>query len=271
MNLPNDSELVRLDRPQPGVVVLTLDRAENLNTLNVHLVRDLLATLDSLASDRDTRVVILTGSGRAFCAGLDLRGYGDPDRETIMGRPLAMLDRQREISSLISRIHSMPQPVIAAVNGAAAGAGLAMACASDVRVAAVDAVFAVSFIRAGYSGCDLGVSWLLPRLVGASRAHELMLTGRRFNAQEAERIGLVTDVVEDALQAALDKAAEILLNPPASVELTKQGMWLALETPALATTIELENRQQIFTATTRDQSEARAAFLEKRPPRYEHR
>ncbi|GAA1746459.1 enoyl-CoA hydratase/isomerase family protein [Aeromicrobium alkaliterrae] len=262
---------VRVDRPRPEIAVVTIDRPDRLNTLDVQVVRALHAVLDQIASERDTRVVVLTGEGRAFCAGLDLNGYGDPEREEQMGVPLATLDRQREIADLTTRLHTLPQPVVAAVNGPAAGGGLALVCASDVRIAAPSAIFAVSFIRAGYSACDIGVSWLLPRLVGAGRAHELMLTGRRFDAEEALRIGLVTEITEDVLAAAIAKAEQIMLNPPASVALTKQGMWLALETPALAAAIELENRQQVITALTEDMPEARAAFLEKRPPSYKHR
>jgi enoyl-CoA hydratase len=143
-------------------------------------------------------------------------------------------------------------------------------CASDIRIAAEPALFAVSFIRAGFSACDIGVSWLLPRIVGAGRAHELMLTGRRCGSAEALRIGLVTDVVEPAelLEAAYAKAAEIMLNPPFSVELTKQGMWASVENPSFAGAVEFENRQQILTAMTQDRAEATAAFLEKRPPVY---
>ncbi|CAN5533124.1 enoyl-CoA hydratase-related protein [soil metagenome] len=264
---------VRIETPRPGVRVLTLDRPGRLNALDVNLVASLRSALDQVGRDPECRVVVLTGEGRAFCAGLDLGGYGDPDREERLGVPLGALERQREIADLTTQLHHLAQPVIAAVNGPAAGGGLALVCASDIRIAAPSAVFAVSFIRAGYSACDIGVSWLLPRIVGAGRAHELMLTGRRFDADEAARIGLVLEVVgtDDLLTVALDKAEEIMLNPPASVELTKQGMWLALETPGLATMIEMENRQQVITALTADQQEATAAFLEKRAPRYQRR
>jgi enoyl-CoA hydratase/carnithine racemase len=253
---------VTVEEPRPGVRLVTLDRPDRLNTLTVELVTDLHAVLDELAGDTSCRVVVLTGEGRAFCAGLDLNGYGDPERE-----------EQLEIASLTTKLHELPQPVIAAVNGPAAGGGLALVCASDVRIATPSAVFAVSFIRAGFSACDIGVSWLLPRIVGAGQAHELMLTGRRFDADEALRIGLVWNVVpaESLLEVALAKAEEICLNPPASVELTKQGMWLALETPSLRAGIELENRQQVITALTEDREEATRAFLEKRPPSYQRR
>lgn len=263
---------VDVDRPEAGIAVVTLDRPAQLNALEVGLVTSLHEVLDEIAADRSCRVVVLTGAGRAFCAGLDLNGYGD-DRESGEGLMLSTYSRQQEIAGLTTRIHELPQPVIAAVNGAAAGGGLALVCASDVRICVPSAVFAVSFIRAGYSACDIGVSWLLPRLVGAGRAHELMLTGRRFDAAEAEAYGLVTAVVDEnvLLDVALDKAREIMLNPPVSVEMTKVGMWHALESPTLRSTIEFENRQQVVTAMTEDQKEATSAFLAKRPPQYRRR
>lgn len=257
-------------QPAEGVTLLTLNRPDRLNAMDAPMVRELSAELDRLRADRSCRVVVLTGAGRAFCAGLDLQGYDD-------GRPagdaLATLDRQREIAHLTEQLHALPQPVIAAVNGAAAGGGLALVCASDIRIAATGAVFKVSFITAGFSACDIGVSWLLPRLVGAGNAHELMLTGRRFDADEAQRIGLLvrTTAPEDLLGAAFASAEQVLANAPAQVELTKQGMWLALELPSLQAAIELENRQQVITALTRDQQEATAAFLEKRAPAFERR
>ncbi|MFI0961291.1 enoyl-CoA hydratase/isomerase family protein [Streptomyces sp. NPDC021080] len=261
---------IELSRPAPGITQVTLNRPEALNTFNHPLVTELTEVLDTISADRECRVLVLTGAGRAFSAGLDLNGYGDQEITQQEGVVVRQLNRQREIAGLAQRLHELPQPVIAAVNGPAAGGGLALVCASDIRIAAPSAVFAVSFIRAGFSACDIGVSWLLPRIVGAGRAHELMLTGRRFDAVEAALIGLVTDVVEpeNLLDAALAKAQEIMLNPPLSVELTKQGMWIALETPAFDTSVEFENRQQIFTSFTTDRAEAAAAFLEKRPPVY---
>jgi enoyl-CoA hydratase/carnithine racemase len=259
-----------VSHPTEGVTLLTLNRPDRLNALDAALVQELSAELDRLARDRSCRVVVLTGAGRAFSAGLDLHGYDDGRED---GDPLATLDRQREIAHLTEQLHHLPQPVIAAVNGPAAGGGLALVCASDVRIAATPAVFKVSFITAGYSACDIGVSWLLPRIVGAGHAHELMLTGRRFDAAEAARIGLVVGTVgpDELLDAALATAAQILGNGPAQVELTKQGMWLSLEIPSLHAAIELENRQQVITALTRDQKEAASAFLEKRAPVFERR
>jgi enoyl-CoA hydratase len=170
-------------------------------------------------------------------------------------------------------LHELPQPVIAAVNGAAVGGGLALVLGADVRIATRSASFGVAFIRAGYSACDLGTSWLLPRLVGAARAHELMLTGRLFDAAEAECMGLVVQVTEPGglLPAAYAKAAEIQRNPPFSVELTKQGMWAALDIGGFDAAVEFENRQQVVSALTADRAEATRAFLERRPADYRNR
>ncbi|BBZ25793.1 putative enoyl-CoA hydratase/isomerase [Mycolicibacterium madagascariense] len=223
--------------------------------------------LTEAGSDPQCRVVVLGGVGRGFCAGLDLDGYAD---DTVGHDVHAKLAVQRHIASLVQRIRSLRQPVIASVNGAAAGGGLALVCACDVRLASIDAVFAVSFIRVGFSGCDIGTSWMLPRLVGAGRAHELMLTGRRFDAAEALRIGLVADVVaaEDLAGRVTQTVDALLAAPPLSLALTKQGMWLSLEIPSFDAAVELENRQQVLTALTQDQAEAMAAFRDGREPRY---
>jgi enoyl-CoA hydratase/carnithine racemase len=261
---------VELSTPAAGVMLITLNRPGRLNALTAPLVAEFSAALDSVAADDRCRIVVLTGAGRAFSAGLDLGGYGDDERAAGQGDVRGTLTRQREIALLAEKLHRLPQPVIAAVNGPAAGGGLAFVCASDIRLAATEATFAVSFIRAGFSACDIGVSWLLPRIVGAGRAHELMLTGRRFDAAEAREIGLVTDVVPAAklLPAALEKAGQVMANAPFGVEMTKQGMWIALETSSFLAAIEFENRQQILTALTEDSAESRAVFLGKRPPRY---
>jgi enoyl-CoA hydratase/carnithine racemase len=256
-----------------GVRVITLNRPDVLNALDQDLVSALYEALDDVEADRGCRTVVLTGAGRGFCAGLDLRGYGDDDELADKGAARGIFERQRAIAGLAERLHRLRQPVIAAVNGPAAGGGLALVLASDVRLGSADAVFAVSFIRAGFSACDIGTSWLLPRIVGAGRAHELMLTGRRFDAAEADRIGLLAAVVpgDRLLDTALAKAREIALNPPFSVELTKQGMWIALETPSFSASVEFENRQQFLSAMTDDQAEAADAFLGKRPPDYRYR
>jgi enoyl-CoA hydratase len=256
-----------------GVLQITLGRPEALNALNYAMVRDFLAVLDEVESSSGCRAVILTGAGRAFCAGFDLRGYGDDERVLSQGRTRGLLTRQAEIAGIPIRLHKLHVPVIAAINGAAAGAGLSLAAACDIRIAAQGAVFSAAYLRAGFTGCDLGSSWLLPRIVGTGRAHELILTARRFDAAEALKIGLITDLVapESLLDTALATAAQIRLNPPLSVSLTKEGMWVAMETASLAASIEFENRQQVLSALTEDQSEAALSFLEKRAPKYANR
>lgn len=266
-------EPVLVDVPREGITRITLNRPDKLNAMTAELVEGLHTALDAVATDASCRVVVLTGAGRGFCAGLDLRGYGDAPHTEGFGRPQAGFAVQRHIARLIPHLRSLPQPVIAAVNGPATGGGFALVLGSDIRVAAATARFNAAFIRIGLSACDIGTSWLLPRLVGAARAQELMLTGRLFDADEAERIGLVTEVVPDdaLLEAAFSKAGEIMLNTPFGVTLTKEGMWSALEIPGLQAAIDLENRQQIMASFSDDHREAMAAFLEKRPPRYTNR
>jgi enoyl-CoA hydratase len=256
---------VVVDQPRAGVQRLTLNRPERLNAMTDGLIAELDAALDGL--DATCRVVVLTGAGRGFCAGLDLGGFSGGGLEK---SPVEGLRVQRRIAGVMQKIRRLDQPVVAAVNGPAAGGGLALVCAADVRIASSSAVFASSFIRVGFSGCDMGVSWMLPRLVGAGRAHELMLTGRRFDAEEAQRIGLVADVVEpDHLDARVDEVMDALLAaPPLSLSLTKQGMWLALEVSSFDQAVELENRQQVLTLMTDDQTEAMRAYIENRPPSY---
>jgi enoyl-CoA hydratase len=170
----------------------------------------------------------------------------------------------------VPKMRSRRQPIIAAVNGAASGGGLALALASDIRIAAASARFNVAFVRIGLSGCDIGVSWLLPRLIGASRAYELLLTGRFVDAEEALRIGLAVRVVPDdqLLAAALESAELIRNNSPFGVQMTKEVMWSQLEIGSLAAGIDLENRTQLLASTTGDMGEAMQAFLEKRPPEF---
>jgi enoyl-CoA hydratase len=167
-------------------------------------------------------------------------------------------------------MRATPQPIIAAVNGPAAGFGLALALGSDIRYAARSAVFRAAFVNVGVSNCDMATSWLLPRLIGASRAHELMLTARRFDADEAERIGLVAATVDDdgLLDRALDAADQVAAWSPWGTRLTKQGMWAALEIPSEQAAVEYEDRQQIMATFGLAPREAIAAFLEKRPAEF---
>ena len=261
---------LEITRPHDGITQFTLNRPDKLNAMTSELVQSLHDALDDVSRDPDCRVVVLTGSGRGFCAGLDLTGYGQAPHTEHLGPTPKGFAVQKHIASLIPHLRSIPQPVIAAVNGPAAGGGFALVLGSDVRLAARTAKFNAAFIRIGLSACDIGTSWVLPRLVGAARAQELMLTGRIFDAEEAFRIGLVVEVVDNdsLLELAYLKAKQIMLNTPFGVALTKEGMWSALEIPGMQAAIDLENRQQIMASATADHREAMAAFLEKRTPNY---
>ena len=264
---------VILEWPKPNVAVLRLNRPDRLNAMTSELVQSLHDHLDELAVHPTCRVVVLTGAGRGFCAGLDLTGYGLAPHSENLGATQRGFATQKHIATLVTHMRSIPQPIIAAVNGAAAGGGLALVLASDVRLGGESSKFNVAFVRIGFSACDIGTSWLLPRIVGVARAQELMLTGRVFNSAEAHRIGLLVDVVpdDDLLEVAFAKAEEISRNSPFGVALTKEAMWTALEIPGLQAAIDLENRQQILASHTDDAREAMRAFVEKRVPSFENR
>jgi enoyl-CoA hydratase len=261
---------VVVSEPRPGIALVTLDRPDRLNAMTHELVADLHAALGEVAADPRLRVAVLTGAGRGFCAGLDLTGPGAPPGAGGRGRVPAGMLGQQHIASLVPRLRSLPQPVVAAVNGPAAGGGLALALASDVRLASPTATFGAAFVKLGLSGCDIGVSWLLPRLIGASRAFELLLTGRQIDATEAERLGIVSRVVAEGsvVDAALAVGEEIAANSPLGVWMTKEVMWSQLEVGSLQAGIDLENRTQVMSSFSGDLVEAMAAFAEKRPARF---
>lgn len=260
-------DLVLVDDPAPHVRRLTLNRPAELNAMSSELCEALHEELRRTSLERSVRAVVLTGAGRGFCAGVDLRGYGAAPGNDGSDEPRDRLINQEHMSTLVTGLRALPQPVIAAVNGPAAGLGLALALGCDIRFAAREAVFRAAFINIGVSNCDMGTSWLLPRLIGASRAHEMMLTGRRVSAEEALAVGLLADVVEgEALIArAVEAAEQISALAPWGVRLTKRGMWAALEIPSEQAAVEYEDRQQIMATFGRAVPEAVGAFLEKRP------
>jgi enoyl-CoA hydratase len=260
------SSVLLVDEPAEHVRRLTLNRPEQLNAMTAELCQALHDELSTLARERSCRAVILTGSGRGFCAGLDLHGYGAAPENDGSDEPRDRLANQQHMSTLILTLRALPQPVIAAVNGPAAGFGLALALGCDIRYAAPEAVFRAAFINIGVSNCDMATSWLLPRLIGASRSHELMLTGRRVGAEEALQIGLVADVAGEGRLAerALEAAEQIALLAPWGVRLTKRGAWTALEIPSEQAAVEYEDRQQIMSTFGRAVPEAIEAFLQKR-------
>ena len=264
------SDVLLSERAADRVQLITLNRPDRLNAMSAELAQALHEELERVGADRSCRAIVITGAGRGFCAGVDLGGYGQAPGNDGTDAARDHLGNQEHMSRMILRLRSTPQPVIAAVNGPAAGFGLALALGSDIRYAARSAVFRAAFLNIGVSNCDMGTSWLLPRLIGASRAHEMMLTARRVDAGEAERIGLVARVVEDEqlVEHALSAAGEVAAWSPWGVRLTKQGMWTALELPSEQAAVEYEDRQQIMAVHGVALPEAISAFLEKRPAEF---
>ena len=256
------AETVVTERIEGAIELITLNRPRSLNAMSGQLVEELDAALCAIAADASCRVVILTGAGRGFCSGHDL---GELQDLAGASAEEALADQER-FAGLVMRIRSLPQPLIAAVNGPAAGGGLALALAADLRLCGSTARFNAAFVRIGLSGCDMGVSYLLPRLVGTTLAFEMMLTGRLVDPQEALERGLVLRVVPDGtvVDAALEVARTICANTPLGVRMTKQTMWANLEAPSLPNAIELENRTQLLCLQTEGFREAVDAFLQRR-------
>lgn len=263
-------ELVLVDHPDPHVAVVTLNRPDRLNALSIDLALALDAALARVAEENDTWVVVLTGAGRGFCAGLDLKDYGV--LPGIDGLPVGRIAQRsmRAYSRIVLTMRRMPQPVVAAVNGPAYGGGMCLALAADLRIAARPAVFNATGIVNGLTSTEMAAGWLLPRLIGASRANDLLLTGREVDAAEAAAIGLVARVVDAgaALDEALAAARDMCRFSPYGLAMTKNVLWASLEVGSLETAIELEDRNQLMLGFTENLQEAIRAFDADRPPVY---
>lgn len=258
---------VALHRPSDGVLVATLDRPERLNALTFEMFRELAELTSAVEADPTVRVLVLTGSGRGFCAGLDLN---DAAQLPHMSAD-QMLAEQEGWANAVASPRSLTKPVIAAINGPAAGAGFALALAADIRLASPDARFNAAFIRIGLSGGDCGTSWTLPRIVGLGLASEILLTGRFVGAEEAHQIGLVNRVVPapDLVAQASELASLIAANSPLGVRLTKQVLQQNVDAPSLQAALEVENRNQVLCTRSPDMVEALTAFLERRPAQFD--
>jgi enoyl-CoA hydratase len=271
--------LVEQARTEDHIAVLTINRPQRRNALSANALSALHRAFDDIAADATLRAVVITGSGPAFCSGADMKSTAADADDTagtatgaLVGKVRGTITRnllmQEHMASLFEKVHRLRQPVIAAVNGAAHGGGFAFALACDVRIATASASFGAVFIKRGVSACDMGTSYHLPRIVGAGRSAELLLTGRVFDAREAERIGLVTEVVDDGavVERAIAKAREIAANSPMAVWMTKETMWQTVDSPSLRHALDLENRTQIMCTATGENAEAFAAFREGRQP-----
>lgn len=247
------TDTLQVTRPRDGVVVVQLNRPERLNAINQTMQTELTQTLADLGGDNSVHAVVLTGVGRGFCSGIDLRNFG-PDVPQDSAPALERMRFQERMAALPEAIRQLPQPVIAAVNGPCVGAGFALFLASDIRICSAAATFGNAAILLGLSGAEMGMSYHLPRIVGTSVAADWMLTGRTVSADEAERHGLVSEVVEpDALtDRALELATLIAGHAPLGVQLTKRALQLNTDADSLSSALELENRNQVITHATDD-------------------
>ena len=250
-----------------GIATITLNRPDRLNAITFEVYRELTDFFAALGDERDVRVVIITGAGRAFCSGGDVRDIIG----ALQGRDAqGLLDFTRLTCELISNMRALPKPIIASMNGITAGAGACIALASDIRIAAEEAKIAFIFVKVGLAGTDMGATYLLPRVVGLAKATELLMTGDFVSAPEAERIGLYNRVVpRDQLETATREFAEQLARGPAlglakTKEMLNREMHMGFESA-----LEAEAVAQALCMQTPDFHEAHAAFLEKRPAKFE--
>ncbi len=258
-----------LDEPEPGIAVVTLNRPDRLNAFDYATVEEIHACLTHFESANHIRVVILTGAGRGFSAGTDLKASRAADGEPI--DVSKQMRAQRFIADMVLHMRRIPQPIIAAINGVAAGGGFSLTMAADIRVAAQSARFICSYINVGLSSGEIGSSYFLPRLVGLSRAADLLYTGRTMDADEALRIGYVSRVVPDgeALNAAMETARVMLEKSPFGLRMTKEVLNQSVDAQSLEAALYMENRTQTLAVVSGDFREAAKAFVEKRKPVYE--
>lgn len=252
------TETLVVDRERPGIVVLQLNRPKQLNAINEVMRDELSLTFSEIAADPSVNVVVLTGAGRGFCAGIDVRNFG-PQTVEASAPAIERMRFQEAMAALPQAIRALPQPVVAAVNGPCVGAGLALCLASDIRICSTAATFGNAAILLGLSGAEMGMSYHLPRIVGTSVAADWMLTGRTVSAEEADRRGLVSEVVaaERLTERALEIAATIAELSPLGVQLTKRALQANTDAPGLDAAMELENRNQVLSHATEEAAQRR--------------
>ncbi|MDG2047504.1 MAG: enoyl-CoA hydratase-related protein [Halioglobus sp.] len=247
---------------------VTLNRSESGNALNAEMVEALLGYFEGLREREGVRIVVLKANGRHFCVGLDLASAAFGSQQRNLRNVWAV---QRRISRIYLAMRKCPQPIICLVQGAACGGGFSLALASDIRIAGETAKLNAAYIKIGLTGCDMGSSYFLPRLVGTSLASELLMTGRFIHATRALAVGLVSEIVaddalEDAAQSFID---DMLLTSPMGLRLTKDALNFSVDASSLEAAMAVEDRHQSLLALTDDALEAGLAFFEKRKPRYQ--
>jgi len=262
---------VLVEKPRPHVTVVTLNRPTRMNAMAFDVMIPFRDALAEISADNDTRVVVLTGAGHGFCSGADLESAGILPNTDGLGAPLKALRAMELLDDVVLAIRGMHQPVIAAVNGPAIGGGFCLSLAADVRVASETAYFRAAGINNGLTASELGLSYLLPRAVGSSRAAEIMLTGRDVDAAEAERIGLVSAVTpgDDLLKRCYAMAERIISFSHTGIELTKRSLWSSLDAASLEAHLRYEGTAQLFVRlTTQNFEEAVRARKERRQPEF---
>ena len=260
-----DYQTLLFETPEPGLGVITLNRPDRLNAMNLQMLDDLYVLYAALEKDDQVRVLILTGSGRGFCSGADLKDkrlMSEENLKKFASAALHLEHIQNRYSGVITGMRRLPQPVIAAVNGPAAGGGMCLALAADIIIAGPSATFIPAFINIGLSGGELGTTYFLPKMVGSAKASEILMTGRTVNAKEADRIGLASCLAGEGelMNKALETARTLLRKTPFGLRMTKEAIRQNLDAPSLEAAVALENRNQSIGCTTPEFFEAVMAF-----------
>ena len=258
-----DFETIKVEHSD-GIATITLNLPDRLNPIGVKMINEIIQACDEIEQGREARVIVFTGAGRSFCAGADLEDL----QKTMSFKPAELESSLRLWFLLVWRIKNVELPTIAAVNGHALGGGFALALACDIRMASDDAKAGAVFVQRGASSADMGVSWILPRLVGAGRAAELMMTGDVIDAATAERIGLFNHVVprDRLMEATMEMAGKLAAGPPLGLKFTKRALkrsvWEGLQGQ-----LDFENDTQSLCFLSEDFHEGVTSFFEKRPPK----
>jgi enoyl-CoA hydratase len=242
-------QTITFEEPETGIGLLTLNRPESLNAINFAMLDDLNDVFNVLDQRDDVRVLIITGAGRGFCSGADLKDKNLLSEEILKlfsSAALHLEKVQKRYASIIIKMRRLVQPVISAVNGPAAGGGMCIALASDIIIASPAAKFVASFVNIGLSGGELGTTYFLPRMVGVARASEILMTGRTVDAEEAEKIGLVSCMVEGdrLMEKTMETARTMLGKSPFGLRMTREAIHRNLDATSVEAAIEFENRNQ---------------------------
>ena len=259
-------DTLTFEEPEKGIGLITLNRPERLNAMNMGMLDDLYALFADLGKREDIRVLLLAGEGKGFCSGADLKDdklSGEEGLKFFSAASIHLEKVQKIFAGVIEVMVKQPQPIIAVVNGVAAGGGFCLALASDVTIAGPKAKFIASFINIGLSGGELGTTYFLPRAVGRAKAAEILMTGRTVGAEEADRIGLVSRLVaeKELMETAMQIARTMLGKTPLGLRQTKEALRLNMNAPNLESAIELENRNQSILCCSPEFFEAVMAFM----------